>query len=187
MLVPATFLAGTFLSCTNDLDKVAAVEVPASGPDRVTLDAEYYFSDSGRVSNHLKAGRIEEYATAHDRRTELSDGLELEFFDTKGEVTSILTARRGTIMQDRHRMEAREQVVFTNRQGERLETELLIWSQDSDRVYTDHPVRVVRGRNIMHGKGLLANADFSKYRILHPSGELYMEPTDTLAPDAEAQ
>lgn len=163
------------------------MEVPASGPDRVTLDAEYVYSDSGRVTNRLWAGRIEEFAARDAQRTELSDGLELDFFDRYGAVTSILTARQGTILQDQHRMEAREQVVFTNAKGERLETERLIWSQDSDRVYTDRPVRVVRGKSVIHGIGLTANADFSRYRILRPTGELYVEPTDTLAPDAQAE
>ena len=77
-------------------------------------------------------------------------------------------------------MEVREDVVFTNTRGERLETELLIWSQDSDRVWTDRPVKIVRERDILYGEGLDANEDFSRYTIRKLTGTLYVDQEDTL-------
>ena len=82
-------------------------------------------------------------------------------------------------------MEVRDHVMFTNVRGERLETELLIWSQDSDRVWTDQPVKIVRAQDILYGKGLDANEDFSRYTIRHLTGTLYMDPEDTLASPAK--
>ncbi|MCB0795302.1 MAG: LPS export ABC transporter periplasmic protein LptC [Flavobacteriales bacterium] len=174
-------------ACKNDLDRVAAVEVSDSGPDKVTFNAVYLFTDSGRIQNRLAAGRIEEFMHREDRRTELGDGLELTFFDRAGAPGSVLSARRGTILPDAERMIVRENVVFVNRKGERLETEHLIWSQDSDRVYTDKPVRIARDRDVIHGIGLEANEDFSKYTIRQITGTLYVDDGDTLAADAQAQ
>jgi VWFA-related protein len=62
-------------SCRNDLDNVAAVEVPAAAADRVTTGAEYIMTDSGKVRNRLRAGRISEW-TGEPQRTEIDDGLE---------------------------------------------------------------------------------------------------------------
>ncbi|MBK8339896.1 MAG: LPS export ABC transporter periplasmic protein LptC [Flavobacteriales bacterium] len=171
--------------CKNDLDHVAAVEVPAEAPDRVTSNAEYFYSDSGRLSNRLRAGRIAEYTAKETRRTELSEGIELTFYDRQGKEGSVLTARNGTILPNEKRMIVRDHVVFLNAKGERLETEQLIWSQDSDRVHTDRPVRIARGRDIIHGVGLEANEDFSRYSIRKITGELYVDPGDTLAGDAQ--
>jgi quercetin dioxygenase-like cupin family protein len=49
------------VSCKNDLDELASIEIDARSPDRITTQAEYYYSDSGHVRNRLRAGRVEEY------------------------------------------------------------------------------------------------------------------------------
>ncbi|MCB0764048.1 MAG: hypothetical protein KDB84_05035, partial [Flavobacteriales bacterium] len=109
-------------ACKNDLDNVAALELPQDAPDRVTSQAEYLFTDSGRVRNKLRAGRIAEWTT-EPKHTELSEGLELVFLDSIGNATSVLKARRGTIRPKEHLMEVYEEVVFVNAKGERLDTE----------------------------------------------------------------
>jgi len=170
-----------FVSCSNDLDRVAAVEVVKAGPDRVTTNAEYLFTDSGIVRNRLRAGSIAEWST-EPKRTELSDGVELVFFDSVGVQGSVLTARRGSLIPNEKRMEVNEQVVFINRKGERLETEQLIWDQDSGRVSTDRAVRIQRGGDVIHGQGLEADEDFGRYTIRRIKGVLELATDDTLAP-----
>lgn len=179
--IPALLWAGMSVSCKNDLDKVAAVDLPEAVPDRVTEGAEYFYSDSGVVRNRLRAGRISEW-TAEPKRTELSEGLELLFYDATGQPGSTLSARRGTILPGEKRMEVYEEVVFINTRGERLETEQLLWDQDSARIHTDKAVRVQRGNDVIHGQGLDAAEDFSRYRIRRITGELDLGSGDTLAP-----
>ena len=174
------------LACTNDLDRVAAVELPASAADRVTRDVEYYYSDSGHVINRLRAGQIEEYTTEQEQRTEISGGVELVFFDRSGLQGSVLTARRGRIWPDRQRMQVIEQVVFVNAKGERLETEELTWSQDSGRVHTTRPVKIIRSSDILYGQGLDAAEDFSSYTIRKPTGSLLVEREDEIPSDDAA-
>ena len=188
MIKPRAILVVTvlfgLLSCKNDLDRVASVQVVDGGPDRVTEGADYYYSDSGLVRNRLQAGKLSEFTTAKPQRTELEGGLTLTFFDSKGRPGSLLKARRGVILPETKRMEVADQVVFTNAQGERLETERLIWSQDSDRVYTDRPVKITRAQDILYGQGLDANEDFSRYTIRRITGNLYVDK-DTLAAPAQ--
>jgi LPS export ABC transporter protein LptC len=168
------------LACKNDLDNVAAVEVPQAAPDRITEQADYFFTDSGQVRNRLRAGRIAEWAL-EPQRTELTEGLELIFFDSLGREASTLTARRGTILPKEKRMEVNEQVVVVNAKGERMETEQLTWLQDSGKVVTDKAVRVEREGSIIHGMGLDANEDFSRYTVRHITGILHVAEDDTLA------
>ena len=173
------------VGCKNDLDQLAQVEMDAAAPDRVTTGAEYFYSDSGIVRNRLRAGRVEEYMPEEKRRTVMTDGVELVFFDARGGQGSVLTAREGLIKPRNNRMEVRDHVVFTNVRGERLETEHLVWSQDSDRVWTDQPVKIIRSRDILYGQGLDANEDFSRYTIRKLTGTLYVDPSDTLVPPAK--
>lgn len=176
------------VSCTNDMDRVAAVEVQAGAPDRTTTGAEYHFTDSGRVRNLLRAGRIEEYK-GEPGHTVIEQGLELVFYGRDGAQNSVLTARRGLILPAQKRMQVFEQVVFVNAKGERLETEALTWEQDSAKVFTDKAVRIVKGQDVIYGQGLEADEDFSRYRIHRVTGELLVneEEAGTLAPDAPAE
>lgn len=185
MLGSCLLLVVLCCGCKNDLDRVKAVEVAPNGPDRITTEAEYLYSDSGIVRNRLRAGTILQF-TGEEPHTELRDGVELTFFDEQGHSGARLTARRGHIDPDNHRMEVEEKVVFINIRGEKLETEQLIWSQDSNRVYTDRPVKITRERDIIYGQGLDAAQDFSRYTIRHITGSLFIGDSDTLAPMNQA-
>lgn len=182
VIVRGTLFAFAFFAlvgCKNDLDQLAAIEMEADPPDRITTNAEYFFSDSGYVRNRLVAGRIAEYVTEGKERTVMTDGVELDFFDAAGGEGSKLTADRGLVTPKKQRMEVFGHVVFTNSRGERMETEHLVWSQDSDRVFTDSAVRIIRERDIIDGLGLDANEDFSRYTIRRITGTLYVQPDDT--------
>ena len=180
------FAALLTTACKNDLDRVSAVELPEAGPDRVTHQAEYFLSDSGRVRNRLRAGTIAEWTT-EPRRTELSEGVQLDMIDANGHEVARLTARRGVIMPGDKRMEVFDQVVFVNAMGERLETEHLVWQRDSARVHTDKPVRIERRRDVIHGIGLDASEDMSRYTVRRITGILEPHAEDTLAADAKAR
>ncbi len=171
-------------ACKNDLDEIPSVDVDRDAPERTTTQAEYFYSDSGHVRNRLRAGRVEEFMTEGRERTALSDGVELTFFDATGKPGSVLTARRGFIHPKTHRMEVEEKVVFTNTLGEKLETEELIWNQDSDRVFTNKPVKITRSQDIIYGQGLDANEDFSHYTIRKITGTLFV---DTVAAAGSAE
>ena len=180
-ILAAVLFAAGFSACKNDLDRVAALEVPADGPDRITTGAEYLYSDSGLVRNRVRAATIEEY-TGDDPRTELSGGVELTFFSPDGKLNGVLTARRGSILPAEKRMQVDQQVVFTNARGEKLETEQLTWDQDSGRVHTDKPVKVTRAKDIIFGQGLDASEDMSKYTVRKVTGTVFLDAGDTLAP-----
>lgn len=169
-------------ACKNDLEELAAIEVDKNAPDRVTTKAEYFYSDSGYVRNRLRAGRVSEYLAEGQEHTEMEQGVELTFFDRTGDRGSVLTAERGSILSKEHRMTVHGHVVFTNARGEKLETEELIWSQDSDRVWTTSPVKITRAQDIIYGNGLDANEDFSHYAIRRITGTLVVDEGDTLAP-----
>lgn len=168
-------------SCKNDLDRVRAMEVSPNGPDRITTNAEYLYSDSGVVRNRVRAVTIAEYG-GDQPRTMMEGGVELTFFDDQGRANGRLTARRGKILSAKNRMEVEENVVFTNAKGEKLETEQLTWAQDSGRVFTDRPVKVTRSRDIIYGQGLDAAQDFHWYTVRKITGTLFIDRNDTLAP-----
>ena len=69
-------------------------------------------------------------------------------------------------------MEAKEDVVVTNIKGEKLNTEQLVWDQKSGKITSDVFVKITTEDQVLMGEGLIANEDFTNYRILKPRGTI---------------
>mgnify|MGYP002823953249 CR=1 FL=1 len=63
-----------------------------------------------------------------------------------------------------------KEVVLVNQKGERLLTEHLIWSHDSDLVHTTRPVEIETQQGVLRERGLRADSQFERYEILAPTG-----------------
>ncbi len=173
---PVILLAGLFVSCTrNKIDEVLSFSDLENPPVRTTSNVTYTYTDSGKVSNVLKAGKVLRFETSDSIYSLIEDGFELTFYDDRGEFDGKLTAMNGYIRGDNALMIARDSVVFVNRLDEELLTEELIWQQDSGKVFTDKFVTIKRSDMILYGKGLESDENFTNYIIKETSGEFFLE------------
>jgi LPS export ABC transporter protein LptC len=117
---------------------------------------------------------IDESAASETGRWLVSDGFSLSLYDSTGAVTAVLQAEDGDFWEAHAHLTARNKVVLTNAAGDRLETDLLYWSADSDRIHTSRPVRVITLDGIIEGTGLEADSRFDNYRILEPTGHIFV-------------
>ena len=67
-------------------------------------------------------------------------------------------------------------VVKNLQKKETLNTEELHWDRTKQEVFTDKFVRIETPTEILTGQGLRANQDFSRYRILKPTGIFTVKP-----------
>jgi LPS export ABC transporter protein LptC len=167
-------MAGMLFSCKNDLEKVRAFANDEEFPFQTTYNVIYTFTENGRIKNQLIAGEVNRYGT-DTGRTELSDGFKILMYDSLARQESELVAKRGTQYTHKNMLIARDSVKFTNPLGEMLETSLLIMDRDSAIIYTNEPVKITRGDNVIFGDGLRANESFSRYRIKNPRGSFYVQ------------
>jgi LPS export ABC transporter protein LptC len=175
-LGPVILLAGLFVSCTrNEIDEVLSFSDLENPPVRTTSNVTYTYTDSGKVSNVLNAGKVLRFETSDSTYSLIEDGFELVFYDDRGEFDGRLTAMNGYIRGDNALMIARDSVVFVNRLDEKLLTEELIWQQDSGKVYTNKLVTIYRDGMVLLGKGLESDENFTNYEILEPSGNFFLE------------
>lgn len=162
---------GVLFSCKpNEMERVLEFSTYDSPPIRSTRNVFYTFTDSGKVTNTLKAAKIDQYQNSDSSYSKISGGFVLTFFDGNEEFDGQLTAKNGYIQGDQSKMIARDSVVFQNREQETLHTEELIWYQDSAKVYTDKFVTIERKDAIIYGKGLVSNQNFTNYVITEPTG-----------------
>ena len=124
------------------------------------------------VAHHLTRSATDESAEEAKDFVEVDGGFTLYLGGDEREHSSTLTAVRGTLDEASLRLIAEDEVVLENAAGDRLETEYLVWNEDSNRVYTNRAVTIYTVDGVLHGRGLESDSRFERYRILHPTGEL---------------
>ena len=72
-------------------------------------------------------------------------------------------------------MEAKNNVVIVNAEGEQLNTEHLIWDRKKRIIYSNVFVKITTEDEIIMGEGFESNEQFSKYKILKPKGTITKE------------
>jgi len=167
-------IVGTFfMGCKNDIKVVQELGEEDTAPFQTTYEGHYTFTDSGKVRNTLWAGKLEQFIR-DSNYTQVSEGLILEIFNRSETLAARLTAQKGIYFEDLDLLKAEEDVVFVNPAGDSLFTASLVWQSDSNLIYTNDLVRIVRQGTEIRGKGMRSNEDFSRYSILAPVGDIFV-------------
>jgi len=168
-IIPIIFIIGILYSCKNDIDEVNALTSNANDPIRTGKNVELIYSEKATAKIKVKAPQMKEYANEKNYM-EMPAGIEVFFYDSLQKVTTTLTANYAINWVSDNKMEAKNDVVVINEKGEKLNTEHLVWLQDSAKIYSDEFVKITTADEILMGDGLEANEDFTKYKILKIKG-----------------
>jgi LPS export ABC transporter protein LptC len=143
-------------------------EVKYNGPLIENHDVVTLYSDSAKLLIKLQAPVQQEFESGDGV---FPKGLFVEFFENPGQVTSTIKANYAKQDKNKDIYQAKGNVVVNNLQKkEKLETEELFWDKNKAEIYTDKFVKITTAEEILMGQGLRANQDFSRYRILKPTG-----------------
>jgi LPS export ABC transporter protein LptC len=163
-------------SCTNDLKDVMALPSNKKSPSQIGDSITLLFTDSAQLKIVLKANRMLVFTkNVVEPFTILPKGLFVTFFDNEEKISSTLKANYGIRYDLSKKMEAKYAVEVVNKSGEKLETERLIWDEANKTIYTDAFVKITTADQVIMGKGLKSNQDFSKYQINEVTGTINLK------------
>jgi LPS export ABC transporter protein LptC len=167
------FISG---SCTNDLKDVMALPSNKKSPSQIGDSVTLLFTDSAQLKIVLKANRMLVFTkNVTEPFTILPKGVFVTFFDNEEKISSTLKANYGIRYDVSKKMEAKYAVEVVNKNGEKLETEKLIWDEANKTIYTDAFVKITTADQVIMGKGLKSNQDFTKYQINEVTGTLKLK------------
>lgn len=147
------------------------------GPNSIMDSIQTILSDSGQFVMRIKAPRQNDFEGG-DR--EWPDGVFVEYFDDKGNVTTFFKANYVYYTKNEKLYHAKGNVVVKNYEnGDELNTEELFWNEKDEEYYTEKFVTIKTEGEVHTGEGLNANQDFTTYRILKPSGTFSLEDDPT--------
>ena len=157
--------------CENDLEKVKLYSKAELIPQESAKSIKIIYSDSARVKVEITAPVLNRFQNENPY-IEMPKGLRTIFYNERLEVNSRLDAKYGIRYERDQRMEARKNVVVINENGDRLETEHLIWDERKEKLISNEFVKITTKDEIIFGNGFEANQDFSKYKIFNIKGTI---------------
>lgn len=177
--IPVTFVAGIFFSCQNEIEEIRAITDDRELPIQTTSNAEFFYSENGKLKNQLIATEVNRFIIGDEQRLEVSKGFVMIIYDTLEQEEARLSADQGVYLENQNRMEARYNVELKNITGDKLNTEELIWLQDSNKVYTEEDVMITSDDGVVFGKGLESDETFTRYSIKQISeSKLYIDQNE---------
>ncbi len=165
------FLAG---SCTSSENTQPLLY---EGPLREGENVELYYSEEQIVKVKMIAEVVYEFQNG-DR--EFPKGIDLEFFDETGKLSSTLRANHAYYFKQEDQWRARGKVEVINlEKNEQLNTEELFWKPTKEEIFTESFVTIRLQNEVIYGEGLEAKQDMSSYTIKKPQGEFTIEEEST--------
>ncbi|MDI1355312.1 MAG: LPS export ABC transporter periplasmic protein LptC [bacterium] len=163
-------------SCTNDLQDVMKLPKNKLSPTQIGDSVTMLYTDSSQLKIMLKANRMLMFQkNVSEPFTILPKGVYVTFFDEHEKVSATLKADYGVRYDLSKRMEVKYAVEVVNRNGEKLETEKLVWNELTKKIYTDAFVKITTKKQIIMGQGMESNQDFSKYQLKKVTGTIQLQ------------
>ena len=163
-----------FSGCLNDPEEVADLMERLNPQVETATEVAILYSDSAILRGYVSGPRMLNYLDRNDPRQEFPDGVHVVFFDEWGDTTSILDAQLGIRRERKNEIIVRDSVVWKSLDGQRLETDELIWDQQLSEVRTNKFVVITTPEQIIYGHGFRADQDFSNARVLSVEGQVQL-------------
>jgi len=161
-------------ACENDVKEVEKYNLSERFPDQSIKNVEIIYSTDAEVAFQMNAPLMNDYGGEKPYR-EMPKGVHIKIFDSLMNVTTELTSNYAIDITHENRMIAEEDVVVKNDKGEQLNTEKLVWDKKAQKITSDVFVKITTENQVLMGEGLIANEDFTDYRILKPRGTINIE------------
>lgn len=165
-----------FVSCETNRDEIMALGKKTVMPSLTGKGVTMLYSDSTVLKIKLLTPQMQKYEKdVKEPITIMPKGLFVVFYDDNGKESTTLKSDYGVRYENTKRMEVKYNVEVVNVNGEKLNTEHLIWDEQKKKITSDDFVKITTAKEIIMGKGLEANQDFTQYEIKEVTGTIKIE------------
>ena len=162
-LLAIVFLCIIIQSCENKIPVIPKSDL-LSLPSLTARNFNTIFTDSGKIQLILSGPIVEKFDKTSPQYAEFKSGLHVEVFKGHDKPVAIVTSKYAKCT-DNNLWELRDSVVVINDNNEILETELLFWNQEKDRIYTDRFVKITGENQVSQGIGFESDTHLSRRRF----------------------
>lgn len=134
-------------------------------PDQESHHSQIFFSDSGKTTAVLTAGRIRVYY--NQQLTLLDSNIRIDFFNPEQIVTTVLTSEKGRVDDMTKDLFAINNVIAENDSGVVLKTDELMWRNSDSKIITDKFVTITSPSEKIEGYGFESDQHLNNYTIFN--------------------
>jgi LPS export ABC transporter protein LptC len=158
-----------YSSCANDLEEVKRITSTADASMEIGTNMKIDYTEFGKPRATLTASLLHRFTepTVH---SDFPKGMHLVVVNENGSIENTLDAKFGSMDDSRHFMMATNDVVVVNIKGDKLNTEELIWDQNTKMIYSNKFVKIQTAKEIIYGDSLIADEKFTNYYIKRVTG-----------------
>jgi len=157
-----------FFGCAKIEEPSGQIENNETLPDQEIWGGKIEITENGRLQSIIHAGYIQ---TFEKKQVTLFDsGVTVDFFNTQGKHSSVLTSARAKIEEKLNLFLAMGDVVVVSDSGEVLRTERLYWDKDTKRVHSDTLVILTTEMDSLRGYNFESDQNLSSWTIENPTG-----------------
>ncbi len=155
-------------ACQRESEETVESNTNELLPDQESWDANLVITNEGRKVGVVRAAHIEKYNSKN--LTLISDGLKVDFFNNEGQHTSVLTSEGGKVNDNDQNMTAYGNVVVVSDSGMTLYTDTLIWNNDTQKIISHIPVKIISEGDTLYGDSFISDANLENYEITNSRG-----------------
>lgn len=133
-------------------------------PDSELRGATIYLYEKEKVTTEVQAEKLLKFEA---KDSTMAYVLDVNFFDTAGQVTTHLVGDSGVIRELTNQLSVYGNVVVVTDDSSRLETDYLYWNTVKDKIETDAFVRITKKDDIVTGWGMEADPNLTHIKILN--------------------
>jgi LPS export ABC transporter protein LptC len=172
--LPALLLL-LFTACENDIATVRKVTSPNEAAIETGTNVEMIYSSDAKIKGRLLTPLLEKHLDEKNPYTEFPKGLKVYFYNDSMVANSKLTANYGIRYDKSNEIIVRDNVEVINTKGEKVNTEELIWNNETQKIHSDKFVKIQTKDEIIYGDGLEANQDLTDYKIKKIRGTISLK------------
>jgi len=179
-LVKTPLILGVFIflcACENDIQEIRELTAKQDSAIVSGRNVEIKYSSNGIISGLMKAPVMSHYFVENKKSYyELPKGMHMFFYNEIGVVTSTLKSNYAIYYIDEGKWIAKYDVEVVNENGEKLNTEYLVWLRDEEKITTDQFVKVTTNDGIIYGEdGFVSNQTFTSWEVINGRGVLNID------------
>lgn len=164
------------LSCSGSKKNISeAITERDSLPVMSTLGVTTFVSDSGITRYKVETAEWLMFDRKQPSYWAFEKGVYLEKFDSIFQVEASIKSDTAYFFDKAKLWKLIGHVEIQNLKGERFDTELLYWDQNTGKVYSDQQIRIEQTDRIIVGQGFESNQQMTDYKITNMEGIFYID------------
>lgn len=175
MYLVTAFAVTLCFSCKGKGEEIRKSRIKSDGPIAEGTGINLKYTDSGKVTSHLKAAYMRNFANAYFPYQEFPKGVEVTFIDDDGK-QNIITSEYAIRYERTNLIDLQENVRLYTADSVTLEASQLYWDQANNWIFTDQPYRLITADGSRNDGDLFdSNKDFTNFVSLNNVSKQYVK------------